>query len=115
MSKRLLDSSSGGFEMASSNCPTAGTAGHGSSGRSLTRLQSHAPSHLSASDEDSTGSNPRAKCKDPLHSQPIAVSTFFGHCNANEQPPPTTAPGPSYAGMVEPHPLESEPGLSPSP
>ena len=99
------------------------TAGHNSSGRFLTRLQSHAPSPLSTSDEDpvpsNTGqtSNPQAECRAPPH--PSRVTTvsrsFLGRRDADEQPTPTTAPGQSYAGMAKPPPLESDPGMSRSP
>jgi hypothetical protein len=98
--------------MAPFHSPIGGTAGHNSSERFLTRLQSHAPSPPSTPDEDpvpsNTGhtSNPQAECKAPPHSsRGTTVSRSF-------QPTPTTAPGPSYAGMAEPPPLESDLGMS---
>jgi hypothetical protein len=109
--------------MAPFHSPFGGTAGHNSSGRTLTRLQNHAPSRLSTSDEDraqsNTGqpSNPQAECSVPSHSsRGMTVSRFLlGRRDANEQPPPTTATGQSYAGMAKPPPLKSDPGLSCSP
>ena len=97
--------------------PIGGTAGHNSSGRFHTRLQSHAPSPLSTSDEDpvpsntSQTSNPQAECRAPPHSSrgtPVSRSFL-------EQPTPTTAFGQSYAGMTKPSPPESDLGMSRSP
>src|SRR5256714_15572172 len=106
--------------MAPFHSPIGGTVGHNNSDRFLTRLQSHAPSPLSISDEgpapSNTGqtSNPQAECRAPPRSfRGNTVSrSFLGRRDANEQPTPTTAPGQSYAGMAEPPPLESDPGMS---
>ena len=109
--------------MAPFHSPIGGTVGHNNSDRFLTRLQSHAPSPLSTSDEDpapsNTGqtSNPQAECRAlPRSSRGTIVSrSFLGRRDANEQPTPTTAAGQSYAGMAEPPPLDSDPGMSRSP
>jgi hypothetical protein len=109
--------------MAPFHSPISGAAGHNSSGRFLTRLQSHAPTPPSTSDEDpvlsNTGetSNPQAECSAPPYSSrgTTVPRSSLGRRHANEQLPLITAPGQSYAGMAEPPPLESDPGMSRSP
>ena len=106
--------------MAPFHSPIGGTVGHNNNGQFLTRRQSHAPSPLITSDEDpapsNTGqtSNPQAECRAPPHPS-RSIITSRSRRDANERPTPTTAPGQSYAGMVEPPPLESDPRMSRSP
>ena len=109
--------------MAPFHSPIGGTVGHNNNDRFSTRLQSHAPGPLSTSDENpapsNTGqtSNPQAECRAlPRSSHGTIVShSILGRRDANEQPTSTTAAGQSYAGMAEPPPLDSDPGMSRSP
>lgn len=93
--------------------PTAGTAGHGSSGVSVSRLQPQASGRIAVPDEDSTASSntPNSKAGARSSEPPRRCG------NVDEHPIPTANPGQTAAvaaaaAAAEYPPLESKPELA---
>ena len=101
--------------MAPFHPSTHQTAGHRSSGRFLTRLQSRSPNLTNISDEHPSQTNPGDtlnSCAEGtnIHYSPLGhfLSRFHLGRGAKDQPNPTRNSSQTYAGTAEPSPLESE-------